>query len=101
MTLLFRAHDLEAVVAEDGAELTPPTEAETKSLKLWRKDDAKAAIMIGMALEKTIAELILTCSRARELWGKLCARYERSSSQRLNVLRESFLQARKKADFLL
>ena len=53
-------------------------------------DDAKAASLLASALGKTIAELVLTCTSAAEIWTKLSARFERSSMQRLNMLMESF-----------
>lgn len=59
------------------------------------QDDAKAASIIAGALNKTIAELVLTCTHAADIWDKLCARFERSSTQRLNMLIESFFQAKR------
>jgi len=37
-------------------------------------------------------ELVLTCTRAIDIWDKLCARFERSSKQRLYMFIESFFQ---------
>jgi len=38
---------------------------------------------------------MLTCTSAKDIWDKLCARFERSSMQRLNVLIELFFQAQR------
>ena len=99
MNMLFRAQGLEAALSDDWKAPTTsntPTEAETKALRQWNKDDAKAASLIGASLSRSIGELVLTCSTAKEVWSKLCARYERSSSQRLNTLIESFFRVTKK-----
>jgi hypothetical protein len=42
---------------------------------------------------KSVADLVLTCTSAKDIWDKLCAQFERSSTQRLNMLIESFFQA--------
>lgn len=57
-------------------------------------EDAKAAGLITAALSKPIAELVLTCVHAKDIWDK-CARFERSSTQRLNMLIDSFFQAKR------
>lgn len=51
--------------------------------------------LIAAALSKPIAELVLTCVYAKDIWDKLCARFERSSTQRLNMLIDSFFQAKR------
>jgi hypothetical protein len=59
---------------------------QTKELIEWQQDDAKAASIIAWALSKFVAELVFTCTNAKDIWDKLCARFERSSTQRLNML---------------
>ena len=46
-----------------------------------------------MTLSKSVGELVLTCTSAKDIWDKLCARFECSSTQWLNMLFESFFQA--------
>ena len=38
---------------------------------------------------------MLTCTSAKDIWDKLCERFERSSTQRLSMLTESFFQAQR------
>jgi hypothetical protein len=66
-----------------------------RELSEWRQDDAKAASIIACTLSKSVAELVLTCTSAKVVWDKLCARFELSSTQRLNMLIESFFQAKR------
>ncbi|XP_050516143.1 uncharacterized protein LOC126891004 [Diabrotica virgifera virgifera] len=61
----------------------------------WLKDDAKAASLLAGTLGKTVAELVLTCTHASEIWDKLRARFERSSTQRLNMLIEAFFRVQR------
>ncbi|XP_049861642.1 uncharacterized protein LOC126355390 [Schistocerca gregaria] len=56
----------------------------------WHKDDAKAASLIASALSKSVVELVLMCKNAKEIWDKLRSRFERSNTQRLNMLIETF-----------
>jgi hypothetical protein len=46
-------------------------------------------------LSKSLAELVLTCTIAKDTWEKLCAWFERSSTQWLNMLIELFFQAQR------
>ena len=59
----------------------------------WWQNDAKTASIIACTLSKSVAELILTSTSAKDIWDKLCAQFEHSSTQRLNVLSKSFFQA--------
>lgn len=98
MNMVFCAHGLETII--DGSKMRPSipdeaTEQQRKQVTDWKKEDAKAASIIASALSKSIAELVLTCTNAKEIWDKLCARFERSSTQRLNMLIESFFQAKR------
>lgn len=96
--LILRAHGLEGVVdgSRDAPQITPESTSEEKrNQDLWRRDDAKASSLIATGLSKPIAELVLTCGSAREIWSELCARFEWSNAQRLNMLIEAFFQAKK------
>ena len=98
MGMLFRAYDLKNVIS--GENVCPiltsaSTPEEKKKHNDWLKEDAKAAGLIAASLSSPIAELVLTCEHAKDIWDKLCARFERSSIQRLNMLIDSFFQARK------
>lgn len=89
MGMVFRAHGLELLV--DGTMECPvvgetPTVVQTKAVAEWQKNDAKAASIIASALSNSVAELVLTCETSNDIWLKLCARFERSSTQRLNML---------------
>ena len=82
--MLLRAHCLEGIT--DGSQKCPvlPADAQpqqTKELTEWRQDDAKAASIIACALSKSVAELALTCTNAKDIWDKVCARFECSSTQ--------------------
>jgi hypothetical protein len=68
---------------------------EKKALTEWLQDDAKAASLIACALSKSVVELVLTSTKAKGICDKLCARFERSSTQRLNMLIESLFQAQR------
>ncbi|KAL0267488.1 UNVERIFIED_CONTAM: hypothetical protein PYX00_009740 [Menopon gallinae] len=57
----------------------------------WMKDDAKASL-IACSSSRNIAELVLTCKHANEIWTKLLERFERSNVQRLNSLIEKFFK---------
>jgi hypothetical protein len=98
ISMLLRAHCLEGIT--NGSRKCPilPADAQpkqTKELTEWQQDDAKAASIIACALSKSVAQLVLTCTSAKDIWDKLCARFERSSTQRLNMLIESFFQAQR------
>ncbi|XP_049794611.1 uncharacterized protein LOC126204264 [Schistocerca nitens] len=51
--------------------------------------------LIANALSKPVAEPVLTCKNAKEIWDKLRARFERSSTQRLNMLIETFFRVKR------
>jgi hypothetical protein len=95
--MLLRAHCLECIIDGSRKCLVLPADAQTqqkRELTEWRQDDAKAASIIASTLSKSVAELVLTCTSAKDIWDKLCARFERSSTQWLNMLIESFFQAK-------
>jgi len=46
-------------------------------------------------LSKSVAELMLTCTSAKDIWDKLRAWFERTITQWLNMLIESFFQAQR------
>jgi hypothetical protein len=96
--MILCAHCLEGIT--DGSRKCHilPEDAQPQQKKeptQWRQDDAKAASIIACALSKSVAELVLTCTTAKDIWEKLCARFERSSTQWLNMLIESFFQAQR------
>jgi hypothetical protein len=66
-----------------------------KEITEWRLDDAKAASITACILSKSVAELILTCTSVKDIWDKLCARFECRSMQWLNMLIQSFFQAQR------
>lgn len=51
---------------------TEATEEHRKQISDWKKKDAKAASIIASALNRQIAELVLTCNSAKEIWEKFC-----------------------------
>ncbi|KAK9703722.1 Leucine Rich repeats (2 copies) [Popillia japonica] len=62
-----------------------------------QKDDAKAASLLASAVNRSVAELVLTCNNAKEIWDKLHARFDNfkdiwdtipSENQKLNLLIE-------------
>ena len=99
--MLLCAHCLEGNTDESRKCLPLPADAQPqqkKELTKWRQDDTKAAsIIIVCTLSKSVAELVLTCTSAKNIWDKLCARFQRSSTQRFNVLIKSFFQYNKTA----
>jgi hypothetical protein len=66
-----------------------------KELTECLQDDARTASPIAYALRKSVAELVLTCTKIKDIWDMLCERLERSSTQRLNMLIESIFQAQR------
>jgi len=98
MNMVFRAHGLETII--DGSKEclileSDATDQQRKQVAEWKKEDAKAASIIASAFNKSVAELVLICTNAKEIWEKLCSRFERSCTQRLNMLIESFFQAKR------
>ena len=72
--MLLRAHCLEDIT--NGSRKCPVLHADvqsqqTKELDEWRQDDAKAASIIACTLNKSAAELVLTCTGAKDIWDKL------------------------------
>ncbi|KAL0281595.1 UNVERIFIED_CONTAM: hypothetical protein PYX00_002534 [Menopon gallinae] len=95
MDMLLRSHGLDTLVY--GTRKCPlvgedSTNEEKREQQKWMKDDAKAASLIACSLSRNIAELVLTCKHANEIWTKLLARFERSNVQRLNSLIEKFFK---------
>jgi hypothetical protein len=43
----------------------------------------------------SVAKLVLTCTSVKDIWDELCARFGRSSTQRRNLLIESFFEAQR------
>ena len=96
MHMLLCSHGLEGLI--DGSNIAPTVTADSpaedqQKLVQWKKDNAKASSFIAGSLTRPIADLVLTTTVAREIWEKLCARFERSSAQRLNMLIEMFFQS--------
>ncbi|XP_049832911.1 uncharacterized protein LOC126273402 [Schistocerca gregaria] len=58
-------------------------------------DDTKTASLIASALSKLVAELVLTCKNAKEIWDKLRARFKCSSTPRLNMSIEIFFRVKR------
>ncbi|XP_049813807.1 uncharacterized protein LOC126260519 [Schistocerca nitens] len=52
-------------------------------------------VLCSYGLEDIINELVLTCKNAKEILDKLRARFERSSTQRLNMLIETFFRVKR------
>ena len=46
-------------------------------------------------LSKSVAELVVTCTSAKDIWDKLCAQFEHSSTQQLNMLIVLFFKAQR------
>ncbi|RLU20775.1 hypothetical protein DMN91_007389 [Ooceraea biroi] len=97
MSMLFEQYDLVSIV--DGTRRCPsqpPTIATAdvvKEFKVWKSDNGRAANYIMSALNKQNAELVLSCTTAHECWQKLCSRFERSSTQRRDMLFQQFFKA--------
>ncbi|XP_028966619.1 uncharacterized protein LOC114828079 [Galendromus occidentalis] len=92
MKHLLKAHRFEPVVT--GAEVRPTTTA-GDNLEKWLTKDAKAVSSIATALGDQNAKLVLTCDTSNDIWKILCARFERSSKQRLDSLVEQFYRLQK------
>ncbi|KAK9701935.1 Zinc knuckle [Popillia japonica] len=92
MSMVLRSYGLEDIVSGVRKCVVLPVEPKEEEKTLyaaWQKDDAKAASLLASAVSRSVAELVLTCNNAKEIWDKLHARFERSSTQRLNMLIES------------
>jgi hypothetical protein len=102
--IVLHANCLESI--RDGSRKCPvlPADAqsqEKKELTKWLQDDTKAASLPACALSKSFAELVLSCTKAKDIWDKLCKWFERTSTQWMNMLIESFFHAQRdgKEDF--
>jgi hypothetical protein len=94
--MLLLTHCLEGFT--DGSQKCPvlPADAQPqqkKEVTKWRQDETKAASIIACMQSKSVVELVFTRTSAKNIWGKLCAWFGHSSTQRLNMLIESFFQA--------
>jgi len=72
--MFLRAHCLEGIT--DGSRTCPvlPADAQLlqqKELTKWQQDDVKAASIFACTLSKSVAELVLTCNSAKDIWDKL------------------------------
>ncbi|XP_046993962.1 uncharacterized protein LOC124606044 [Schistocerca americana] len=95
---VLRSYGLEDMINGTRERVELPQDATSAQKEVyvqWHKDDAKAASLIASALSKSVAELVLTCKNAKEIWDKLRARFERSSTQRLNMLIEIFFRVKR------
>ena len=89
VTLAIKASGLETIVLG-----TKPRPDETKvdEVNNWNMEDAKAMSLLASTLNSPFSELVFTCSTSNGMWQKLCARFERSSLQRLDSLIEQFFK---------
>uniref|UniRef100_A0A6P7GLL2 Uncharacterized protein LOC114338270 n=1 Tax=Diabrotica virgifera virgifera TaxID=50390 RepID=A0A6P7GLL2_DIAVI len=83
VSMLLRAYALEDIV--NGTCKCPEVAGNSTSMEVekhqqWLKDDAKAVSLLAGKLGKTVADLVLTCTHACEIWDKLRARFKRSST---------------------
>ncbi|XP_047106252.1 uncharacterized protein LOC124775464 [Schistocerca piceifrons] len=100
---VLRSCGLEDIVngTRERVELPQDATSEQKEAYVeWHKDDAKAASLIASGLSKPVTELVLTCKNAKEIWDKLPARFERSSTQHLNKLIETFFRVKNYDNFM-
>ncbi|KAK9708853.1 hypothetical protein QE152_g26952 [Popillia japonica] len=98
MSMVLRSYRLEDIGSSVRKCVVLPVESKEEQNTLyaaWQKDDAKAASLLASAVSRSAAELVLTCNNAKEIWDKLSARFERSSTQRLNMLIESFFRVKR------
>ncbi|XP_047097580.1 uncharacterized protein LOC124711510 [Schistocerca piceifrons] len=98
ISTVLRSYGLEDIINGTHERVELPqdaTSAQKEAYVEWHKDDVKAASLIASALCKTVAELLLMCKNAKEIWDKIRARFERSSTQRLNMLIETFFRVKR------
>ena len=81
MKHVLKAHQLEAIVT--GVDRKPAIDAAGDAYSKWVIKDAKAVSLIATALGDQVSRIVLTCDSSNEIWTLLCARFERSSKQRL------------------
>uniref|UniRef100_A0ABD2WYY7 Integrase catalytic domain-containing protein n=1 Tax=Trichogramma kaykai TaxID=54128 RepID=A0ABD2WYY7_9HYME len=78
----------------DGSRTCPTapigTAAPSKEYKVWQDDNAKAARIIGTALEEDAAMFVRKKVDAKDIWDTLVSVYEQSSLQRLYTLFDIF-----------
>jgi len=92
----FEQYELTSIV--DGTRLLPvPKDGESETEKKkneseWKRDNAKAAALIASTLTPPVADLVMTCTDAKDIWDKLISVFEQSSIQRLNLLMTQFFQ---------
>jgi hypothetical protein len=73
--MVLRVNCLESLT--DGSRKCPVLLADAQSqdkkeLTEWLQDDARAASLIACALSNSAAELVLTCTKAEDIWHILC-----------------------------
>ncbi|XP_049829004.1 uncharacterized protein LOC126267744 [Schistocerca gregaria] len=98
ISMVQRSYGLEDIINGTRERVELPqdtTSAQKEPYVEWHEDDAKAASLIASTLSKPIAELVLTCKNATEIWDKLRARFERSSTQCLNMLIETIFRVKR------
>ncbi|KAK9703290.1 hypothetical protein QE152_g29434 [Popillia japonica] len=65
------SEDIVSGVRKCGVLPVEPKEEEKTLYAAWQKDDAKAASLLASAVSRSVAELVLTCNNAKEIWDKL------------------------------
>lgn len=83
----------------DGTRLCPAppvlNDEPSESYKRWQRDNARAARIIGTALEEDAAMHVRKKTDAKEIWDTLLSVYEQSSLQRLYTLFDNFFEITK------
>lgn len=95
--LCLKEQGLFAVV--DGTRLCPAAPAgnaePSNECKQWQRDNARAARILGTALDEEAAIYVRKKTDAKEIWDTLLSVFEQSSLQRLYTLFDSFFEVTK------
>lgn len=80
-----------AVVSEIvNGSIARPADPSLPAAATWRKDNAKAMVLISTSIEMSQFEPLLTCITTKEMWDALCRVHEQKSSSNKLFLMQKF-----------
>lgn len=97
MTMYFKQYDMEPIIKGTRVfpvvkDIAAPTDVEVRNIEEWKRDNARTASLIASALSQPVADLVLTCTKAKDIWDKVISVYEQSITQRLSLLTTEFFK---------
>lgn len=68
--------------------------ADTAAVSAWKKDNAKAMVLISTVVERAQLQPLITCTTAKQMWDALCAVHEQKSGSNKLFLTQKFHEYR-------